>query len=237
MIFRQVFFVAFILFAFLAQANKHPSLKKADSLFVAKRYTEAFANYDSLYVQGQASPAMLIKMAFIKEGLGDFTHALLYLDSYYKHTSDKKAIAKMHELAAKNDLIGYEYSDYTYMINTVNKYGLPIFLSFVALSLLTLICIFVKKPKSGSAAGWITLQVLLLIPIGLVSNNVFDTKEAIINTNQTLVMSGPSAAADPVQLLTKGNKVQIVKDGDVWTKIKWGDKYAYVRSGRLLRLF
>ncbi len=72
-------------------------------------------------------PAMLIKMAYIKEGLGDYTSALLYLDGYYKHTANKRAIAKMSELASENSLDGYEYSDYTYMNSTVNKYRMPYF--------------------------------------------------------------------------------------------------------------
>jgi uncharacterized protein YgiM (DUF1202 family) len=234
---RLIFSFLILSLQFSALASSSQTLATADSLFKAKRYTESFELYQELYEQNTGTPAMLIKMAYIKEGLGDYSNALLYLDSYYKHTADKKVIEKMHNVASEKNLSGYDFSDYTYMINTINKNKSTILITLTLLSLITLVIIFFKKPKRSSAFAWIFLQILLLLPAMLIVNNIFNEKEAIINSNQTLLMSGPSAASEPIELLDKGNKVKIISESDVWILIETGETRAYVKSGRLLRLF
>jgi hypothetical protein len=52
---------------------------------------------------------MLLKMAFVKEGLGDYSNALYYLNLYYLKTYDKKVLKKMENLAERyHKLEGYE---------------------------------------------------------------------------------------------------------------------------------
>jgi uncharacterized protein YgiM (DUF1202 family) len=67
------------------RAAETRELVKADSLFEQKKYTESFDLYEQILDEEQlASPKMLLKMAFIKEGLGDYSRALYFLNVYYQ---------------------------------------------------------------------------------------------------------------------------------------------------------
>ncbi|MEP1892550.1 MAG: SH3 domain-containing protein [Cyclobacteriaceae bacterium] len=213
------------------------ALISADSLYNSKKYTEAFERYKDIYDNGQASPAMLGKMAFIQEGLGNYTSALYYLDHYYKKTSNKKVLEKMQDLAGENDLVGYNFSDYKFLTNNINKYQRHIIGSLSALSIFILALIYYKKPKGYKAVPWVSLQLIVVLPILLIVNEFFEQNEGIIKEDQTVLMEAPSAASEPIELISKGHKVKILSQSPVWTRIQYEDQEAYVRSNRLLRLF
>src|SRR5690348_1763124 len=79
----------------VAQAQK---IKQADSLFQAKQYTQSLALYQSVFNEKKYSPAMLLKMAYIQEGLGKIGQTLYYLRLYYLASDDEQALHKMEEL-------------------------------------------------------------------------------------------------------------------------------------------
>ncbi len=68
---------------------------------------------DQLFREDQVvSPAVLMKMAFIQESLGDYSEALYYLNEYFLLTSDEGAVQKMQQLSEQHSLRGYAYTDY-----------------------------------------------------------------------------------------------------------------------------
>src|SRR5690349_5794198 len=86
-------------------------LQTADSLFTAKRYTQSLEHYEEILRQRQYTPAMLLKMAYIQEGLNNMGSAMYYLNLYYIATNDKSVLEKMDEMATKFGLQGYETTD------------------------------------------------------------------------------------------------------------------------------
>ncbi|MEP4535470.1 MAG: hypothetical protein ABJ004_20415 [Cyclobacteriaceae bacterium] len=237
MFFRILFFVSLIGLTFKGFCAENSALTSADSLFNSKKYTEAFERYKDIYDAGQASPAMLGKMAFIQEGLGNYTSALYYLDHYYKKTSNKKVLEKMQALANENDLVGYSFSDYKFLTNNINKYKQHIIGGLSALSIFVLALIYYKNPKGYKAVPWVTLQLIVILPILLIVNEFFDQNEGIIKEDQTVLMEAPSAASEPLELISKGHKVKVLDSAPVWTLIQYGEQEVYVRSNRLMRLF
>jgi hypothetical protein len=91
--------------------NTRQKIKHADSLYRAKQYTQSYTIYQSLLAQNQYSPAMLLKMAYIQEGLGHQGLCLYYLNLYQNASDDHQATTKMEELANKHRLEGYQSSD------------------------------------------------------------------------------------------------------------------------------
>ena len=49
----------------------------------------------------------------------------------------------------------------------------------------------------------------------------------------TLLRSGPSAGAEPIEVVTKGHKVKVVSQSEIWTKVLWNGNEVFVRSNRL----
>src|SRR5882672_10327237 len=85
----------------------------ADSLFHLKQYTQSLELYDDLFQNKFYSSSMLLKLAYIHEGLGHLGKSLYYLNLYSLATDDPKALEKIEEVAAKNKLQGYAESDAT----------------------------------------------------------------------------------------------------------------------------
>ena len=207
----------------------------ADSLFTQKKYTQSFELYEEIQKSDhRTSPAMLLKMAFIKEGLGDFTNALYYLNLYYLKTYDKTALKKMEKLAEQNKLSGYNYDDAEFFLNIYYKYQLQIDLVVICFILLYFgIITYGKKTKkiNPTFAGFLYIGVLLLL--FAVNNFARERTKAIITTSDAPLMKGPSPGADVVDMISKGHRVDILGQNDVWVKISWNDNEAYIKAFNL----
>lgn len=227
-LFLGIFFCGF----FNALAAQNDALANADSLFNEQKYTEAYEKYDSLFQNNQASNAMLLKMAFIQDGLGNYSEALFYLDTYFQASADRSVIAKIEELAEANNLEGYGYDDTDYFQALVKKYKLYFILLLSAIMLLMLSYVFRKtnQKERPMAAGVIQFIVVFLL---FAIINFQASPEAILISNETLLRSGPSAGAEPIEKLQKGHKVKVLDKDEVWTQILWDGREVYVRNGKL----
>ena len=115
-----------VLFTFLSYSSfaedAGTKLKKADQLFLEKKYTESYNMYHKLFTEEKKfTPQTLLKMAFIKEALGENTEALYYLNVFYENFPEKRVFNKMKEIAAKQKLEGYVYSDLEFFSNLYRK--------------------------------------------------------------------------------------------------------------------
>src|ERR1041385_4283576 len=90
-------FIVIITFFFFCQCSNAQSQKiiQADSLFRAKQYMQSLEVYQSLFSEQRYSPAMLLKMAYIQEGLGKIGQTLYYLKLYHVATDDEQALRKI----------------------------------------------------------------------------------------------------------------------------------------------
>lgn len=229
--FSKIILIALFITIFTSKSIAQESdLHTADSLFANKKYTEAFKYYEKIFNGGNASVAMFLKMAFIKEGLGNYADALYYLNLYYQQTSDKSVLIKMREIADEHNLIGYEYSDFRFFINFLREYLLEIVVCLFALSLFLLAYIFSRKRKNEKPVIAMVLQAAVIILIGILINGVPFQRSAIISADNVLLMTGPSAGAEPLYFVDKGHRVDLLEQGDIWNKILWENQPVYVRS-------
>lgn len=225
-----------IVLSVLETYAQEATLGQADSLFVNKKYTEAFKEYEKIFSEGKASPAMLTRMAFIKEGLGNYAEALYYLNLYYQHTSDKGALVKMREIAEAHNLYGYEYSDFKFFLTFLQKYLPQIIFSLLAFSVFLLAYSYSRRRKNETPITATVLQVVVILLIGTLINGFIFEQSAIIARDNVVLMSGPSAGAEPVQVIARGHRVEVLKEGPVWNRILWEDKPVYIRSKNLKTL-
>ena len=213
-------------------------LEVADSLFHKKKFTESFEIYKAIHETGQhISPAMLLKMAYIREGLGDEGGALYYLNTYYLQTTNDRVFDKMEELAGQNDLNGYSRSDRDWFSHIYYKYyyHLLIMLSLATFALLVLVLF--KKLKRGVRAYSVASGVLILaIVLFVMLNYGGEYKRGILIKEHTYIMSAPSASADVLDVSKAGHRVKIIAEKDVGLKIKWGDRIGYVKNSYIKRL-
>jgi uncharacterized protein YgiM (DUF1202 family) len=212
--------------------NLDSLLVKADSLFAQQRFTQSFLLYDSIYTAGkEASPSMLLKMAYIKEGLNDVTAAQYYLNEYYLITKNEQALQKMEDLAEANDLSGYQHNDITffYSLYYENYNWLVLGVIFLCLLFFSLV-LYQKRKQTGSV--WFNgfLLVVLLAGLFALVNFGRDYNRGVVITNNTYVMADPSSGADLIDVISKGHKVVVEKKRDVWYQIEWQGQDAYIKA-------
>lgn len=237
--FRKIFgiLLTFILIVYAsavyASENSLKTLFSADSLFEKKQYTEAMEQYERCFHEGFYTPRMLIRLSLIKEGLGDYTYALYYLNVYYTKIPDKSVLKKMDELASRYSLEGYEYNDLVFFISLYHRYYIYIIFSFLIASLLFLIYLYLKKRgKSGLGLRPLFFMVILGA-IYIISNYDIMPQRAIVNNDASL-MSAPSPGSELIGHIKKGHRVTIKSRKDIWCKIEWHGKIAFVRENSLL---
>ncbi|MGC1243963.1 MAG: SH3 domain-containing protein [Chryseosolibacter sp.] len=214
--------------------TSHYRLKMADSLFQTQRYTQSLEHYEEILRQKQYSPAMLLKMAYIHEGLNQIGPAMYYLNLYHIATEDKTVLAKMDELATKFDLEGYESSETDRFRDFYLDNHLYISLALAAFAILMLSFMYHTRFKLharpiGSATGVLILAILLAV------HQQYGTRQSrgIIAETTTYLMDGPSAGASVIDVVGDGHRVEVIGKKDVWLKIRWEEEVAYVKEKSL----
>ncbi len=230
-------FSLFVLFFFGAffSYSKENNLSKADSLFRLKMYTQSFEIYLSVLNTGNYSPAMLLKMAYIQEGLGHIGQSMYYLRLYQHATNDLQTVEKMQELAEKYSLSGYENNDANRIYQWINKNLLLLEVILVSLTFILLLSMFfLKKRKKPVLVP--AIPILLMTAVIIYINNFVTIPSVITNGNKIYLMEGPSSGSSVAGILGDGNQLQVIGKQDIWLKVRWNDKNVFVKENNVLHV-
>jgi len=208
-------------------------LQKADSLFRAKQYTQSFRLYDSLLHDKKFSPAMLLKMAYIKEGL-DQSSALYYLNLYHQATDDEQTLVKMEELADKYNLEGYKPTAQSQLNVLINKNADLI--KWVIATILFFFFAWIVFQKKRNESEVVPAAFLVITAIGLAwFINLGEPKPQImVAQSRVYLMSGPSAGASVVDILEEGHRLSVSGEKDVWLRVSWREKEAFIKKSNTI---
>lgn len=238
-----VFILAVFLPSFLTSATPQPPaaanpaavLKNADSLFINKQYVQSRDLYLQLRSQNLYTPAMLLRLAFIEEGLGHLARSLYYLNLYYLATDDKETLAKLNELATKNNLQGYQTTDsrhFLHLLQTFRPYLVAALAAFTVLALASIEYLRRNSNRRPYAAG-IALVILAVALFAVVNLPAFD--EFIITSQPaTYLMNSPGGSADIVARVGEGHRLEVTGSHDVWLKVNWAQSEAWVKRTDVL---
>ncbi|GHA78136.1 SH3 domain-containing protein [Pontibacter akesuensis] len=220
-----------------AQAN-NLTLAKADSLFLAQQYSNAFVLYEQILEEEQHySPQMLLKMAYTKEGLRDYTGAMYYLHLFYTKEPSRSTLKKMEELAQVHRLQGYEYSDLQFFKTQFSKHYMRLLELMLLVAVVTATTLVVLWRRGRRFDRNLKIGFALYLLFILYYVNFLSLGEAgIIRNDHVAVMSAPSAGSNWLATATQGHKVPITGEQDIWYEIKWKGETAYIRKSNLLEL-
>jgi hypothetical protein len=218
-----------------AQQQNNQLLQQADSLFAAQQYTESSRLYEQLYQQEEvASPAMLLRMAFIQEGLGDYSQSLYYLNEYYLMTYDEEVLSKITTLSEEYNLRGYEFSDIDYIRGFLKQYQYLFIFLLIAVAMVGLAYFVLKGKKYETKPIGFGVSYLLILSLLFYLTNFSPIPSyGIIVDNNTYLMTAPSAGSDVLIVIPEGHRVKVAGWEDIWAKIEWDGQIAYVREDNL----
>jgi tetratricopeptide (TPR) repeat protein len=228
--------VALFLFANLplySQISAH-RLQQADSLFNAKQFTQSLAHYQQILNKNEFTPAMLLKMAFVEEGLNHIGEALYYLNLYFLATNDESVLEKMDQLSEKYKLTGYDLDETEQAFSFYRKYTdyISFFLMALLLFLLSL-AIYVRRRNHSPAPVLITLLIIATL-FGIHINAGNPELKGIVAGDNTYLMAGPAGAAPVVAVIQGGHRFNIVGRKDVWVQVEWNGETAFIKENRVL---
>ncbi len=222
--------ISFLFFCSLGQTYaQFKNTSAADSLFHAKHYTESMELFKTVFNERKYTPAMLLKMAYIQEGLGKIGATLYYLKLYYLASGDEQALSKMEELATKFRLSGYVANEADHVRLLFNKHLSLVKNSLVVLVLLALLSMILLRRRNKKSLALVFVVFLMSATI-LYINNFYAINSVIVSQDQTYLMDGPSAGAPVVGIVDEGNQLALMGQKDVWLKVKWMDKVVYVKK-------
>jgi hypothetical protein len=232
----KILFVSTLLLSAAPMAAQN-SLAKADSLFQAKQYTQSLELFQSFYQSGQYSPAMLLKMAYIQEGLGHISQSIYYLQLYYQATDDEQAVRKIEELADRNKLEGYtSNTDQAFFRKLFSQYSLQLSGVLLAVILFFFALMIYQKRKENKKPLWAAFLLLFFLTLLFIQTNLTEDKvPGIVAEGPTYLMSGPSAGASVVAVVGPGHQLKVTGQQDVWLRAEWADKTVFVKENKLLR--
>ena len=208
---------------------------KADSLFFAKKYEEAYKLYRADFQrQGQVAPASLLKMAFVAEETQQYPEALYYLNLYYYFQPNKASLDKLEELADKYALKDYRQSDFLLAKLLYDRYYDYLALLLVLLNMIIFYNLLfkplLKKRQLPLRYAWAQLTIALASM--LILRGVPSYPRAILAQDHSLLMQAPSSGAKVLGQLPKGTRLPIHGQEDVWLKVVWEKQQGYVRSSQ-----
>lgn len=227
--------VAFLCFQSINSQADTIELAQADSLFDQRSFQEAMSLYQKNYQEGVYSPAMLLKMAFIAEGMKDNENATLYLGKYYDINPDPQIITKIETLTKQKVLEGYDISDSDRFLIFLSENDQLIILGLSALLLFSMILVVVNVyRKTKTPVYWPTILLMLLL---FFANNFLSRPNSgLITHSPTLILSDPTGAGELIQRVEPGHKVKIKGSNDIWYKIEWKGNQAYVKKSNVTKL-
>lgn len=213
----------------------NPMLVRADSLFGQKRYIQSLELYQKLFESHRYTPAMLLRMAYVEEGLNNVSRAAYYLNLYYLATQDQDVLKKLEEFATKNRLEGYATDETDRFLSFYLTHRARITYGLLALALLIAATAALQrfKFKNRPVTQFVALTIITVLFVLHISQQALWEK-AIISKSNTYVMNGPSAGASVMSIVRDGHRVEVLGKKDVWTKIKIGESEGYVRTSSLL---
>jgi hypothetical protein len=221
----------------LAKPNSaQATLGEADSLFRLKQYTQSLELYQSLFDRKIYSPSMLLKMAYIQEGLGRIGPSVYYLNLYALTTTDQQVINKIEDVAKKNHLEGYNESDTSQLVIFLTENTRSVQSVLAALCVFCFAVMFAQKRSRNRVPVLTFMTLVALCSLLFATTQLKSTTSGIVASPSTYLMEGPSAASPVVSLVGEGHKLRILGKKDVWVKVQWSDRVAYIKGNQLLSL-
>lgn len=215
----------------LAQIALTDSLRRADSLFARGDQINAARLYEAALAEGHtATDPMLLKLASAYEQQNDVPRLLYYLDVYFEHHPDDAVLRRMNDIARANNLSGYETDDLNYFYLFYRKYGIYflLFLLLPAGYVFTVLMLKrLRKEEIPDRQKGIVVTYLLLL---LVFTNLPEgVQSGITSQDRVLLRTDPSAAAPVVDVIGRGNKVNILGTKDIYLRVLWHNELYFIR--------
>lgn len=209
-----------------------PSAAPADSLFSTGKPVEAYRQYRDLLRQRRVSRQLLLRMAAVQESRDQYPMALYYLNLYQLYYPSPAVWSKTVELAAAHRLTGYVDNWRQQLALSLRRYY-PVALQGLLMVAVVVGTLLLVRRRGLARGWWLTYGVYLLF-VGAFVNVLDPATVGLVCRPRAALMSAPSAGASWLTTATAGDRLLVQGQQDIWYKVIWRGRPAYIRQHDLL---
>ena len=208
-----------------------PTPMRADSLFAAGQYAAAFPSYRQLVWQKKrASAELLLKMAYAQQQLGHYPAALLYLSMAQARQPRVRTWQQLASLAAQHRLVGYPNTWQQELRVQAQRYYYPGLQALLAGAVVGVIFLLLRRRGRGPWVAYGAYLVLLAAYLHLLR----PVPAGLVSRAGAALMAGPGASAAWLSTAALGDRLPVLGREDIWYRVQWQQRVAYVRATDLL---
>ena len=206
--------------------------QRADSLFAAGQYAAAFPGYkQQVWQQQRASPELLLKMAYAQQQLGHYPAALLYLSMAQARQPRVRTWQQMASLAARHRLVGYPSTWQQELRVQAQRYYYPGLQALLAGAVIGAVWLLLRR-RAGRGS-WVAYSVYVAL-LAAYLHWLRPVPAGLVARAGAALMAGPGAGAAWLSTATLGDRLPVLGRDDIWYRVQWQQRVAFVRATDLL---
>lgn len=210
-----------------------PLLQRADSLFGQSQYAAAVPLYRTLvWRHGQASPQLLLRLAYAQQQQGHESAALLALSMAQARQPRLATWRQLAALAARQRLMGYPITWQQELRVQAQRYYYPGLQALLLAAVLTGVALLLRRRLMRRGA-WLAYSGFLGL-IGLYLHLLHPEAAGLVVRPGAALMGGPSAGAAWLSTTAVGDRLPVLARQDIWYRVRWQRRMAFIRSADLL---
>ncbi len=206
-------------------------VQQADSLFAQGQYGAAAPAYKRLvWQQRQASPAVLLKLAFAQQQLGHYPAALLYLSMLQARQPRVRTWRQLAALAARHRLVGYPATWQQELWVQAQRYYYPGLQVLLAGAVVAAVWLLWRRAGRPAWLGY----GLYVVGLGAYLHLLRPAPVGLVARPGTALMAGPGAGAEWLSTAAVGDRLPVLGRQDIWYRVQWQRRVAFVREADVL---
>lgn len=170
-------------------------------------------------------------MAYVQEGLGHYPAALYYLSLAQARQPRRTTWLKITEVAQNHRLTGYTTSWRQELIITFRRYYYRGLQGLLGVAVAGGILLLLRR---GAARRWWLPYTTYLGLVALYLNVLVPDQTGLVARSRAALMAGPSAGASWLTTATAGDRLVVQGQEDIWYRVRWRGREAYIRRNDLL---
>ncbi len=202
--------------------------QRADSLFEQGQYEAALPLYRAqVWQQRQVSARLLLRLAFAEHQQAHYTAELLYLNMALIRQPRLSTWRQLAALAQRQRLVGYPTTWQQDVRIQLLRYYYPALQGLLSIAVLAAVGLLLRRRRTGRGV-WLGYSFYLLATSGY----LYWLKPApigIVARPGVALMAGPGAGSAWLSTAAPGDRLPILDRQDIWLRVRWQERTAYVR--------
>ncbi len=169
-------------------------------------------------------------MAYAQQQLGHYPAALLYLSMAQARQPRVRTWQQLASLAAQHRLVGYPNTWQQELRVQAQRYYYPGLQGLLAGAVVAAVALLLRRRGRGPWVAYGAYLVLLVAYLHLLRR----APAGLVSRAGAALMAGPGASTAWLSTAALGDRLAVLGREDIWYRVQWQQRVAYVRATDLL---